>query len=565
MFGLAEHVWQPERARWVLRPKLKRIFTIFSVILVALYFLVAWLKYAENKWIRGCNETSYPEICLFIFPDKIPGTKQIWVPGFIHRRIEAARESHRAKLADMLLAKAKDDLKERQWSKFFQNIFGATKLNPQNKEARLIASQALFALRRDDDAMESLEDALPQLLSNREFVREYIVTSFIKERFARLLGVCKFHLANPTIPQEAREAFLLAAAHCHYERGEYAQCAEIIGNPMIARTRDAFMLRVKMLRETGKIGDAITLLSTASAQNPNDADIISQLINMRKEAGDVSGARESASLQLILSDSPMARLRMLDLLDADADKARIDDIIASYRRDYGKNTDAMLHLCEFAASTGRSELCEALRREAEAAQSINAQRMRLLQIESHLAHKRYLETVRMVDELFVENPEWLANSRLQFDCLRMVAHFALKREDTGEIGYKRINETMENLQPQFMQIVARRLIEAGRNTEAIRVIELCNERNRSSVSSLAALVNIHLEAGGTTDTTSRLREFLKHRRPARKTLLDARRVLGGDAYFFDPLRDDLIRDIEALLEGRSILSEVKPIAPKKPL
>lgn len=564
MLGLAEHVWDAGRARWILRPRLARIFSALGILLASLYLAAAWVKYAENKWIRDCERTSYPEICLFIFPDKIPFTKVVWVPDFVHNICERARDSHREKLSDVLLAKAKTDLKDKQWGKFFQGVFGATKLNPQNKEARMLASQALFALRRDDDAMEALEEALPELLSNREFIREYIVTSFQKERYARLLGVAKYHLANATTPPEAREAFLLAAAHCHFERGEFEDCARVIAEPGIARTRDAFMLKIKILRELGKNAEALAMLGAAAAQNPSNADLAFSLIGLRKECGDTDGAREAASLFLLrASDSYQARIRMLDTLDPEKDRARIDDMIAAYRRDFARNPASALALCEYAANNGKSELCEQLRHEADAAQSPDAPRMRLLFIESHLAQKRYLETVRLVDELFLENPEWLNQSRLQFDSLRMVAHFALDREDTGEIGFKRVDESQENLNPRFMEIVAHRLIEAGRNMEAIRVIELSMERNRDSVSALAALISIHLQAGGTPTTPARLAQYLKYRRPSRSILVQARQVLGGDAYIFDDQRTALIADIETLMEGRPVVKPATPIAPQK--
>ena len=564
LLGLAEHVWMPERSRWVLRLRYERIAATTLASLALLYFGAAGAKYAENRWIRECEETSYPEMCLFIFPDKIPFTKKAWAPAFVTRICENARESHRRKLANVLFNKAQQFMREKNWGRFFQSIFAATKLDPANKDARILAAQALFALRRDDDALDALDEAIPDLLENREFIREFLTVCLAREQDSRLVGVAKYHLAHSPLNPATKEAFNLALAGARYFRGEFEACLKLIQTPELARNRDAFLMRVNILTESGRTKEAIQLLEAAANQNPNDADLIAQALTLKTAIGDRDGARNDAALYLIrASHLHQARLKQMDLLDPVSEKARLDEMTASYLRDFAGKEQPLLMLCEFAAHNGNTDLCENLMKTAAEAKFREGPRFRLLYVESHLAKKRYEETVRLVDEIFLENPTWLAQYRLTFDSLRTVAHFAMNREDTGEIGYKRIAESQENLNPQFMETVARRLIEVGRPEEGVRIATLCRERNKGSVAALLTLITIELEAGGTPDTPKHLREYLQYRRPRRAILEKARHVIAGDAYLFEPGRATLITDLEKLLNGTGILPEPPQRAPKQ--
>lgn len=562
LFGLGNHIWDQAGNRWRLRLRPGRIAMVAGLLSMILYLGVAWVKYAENKWIRECKETSFREMCLFIFPDRIPFTNIVWAPEFITRRTEAARDSHRAKLAAMLLELARADMRNGNWSKFFQNVFVATSLDHKNRDARMLAAFALFNLRRDDDAMESLEQSLPELLDNRDFVRDFLLTCLSKEQDERLIGVAKYHLKNSTLKPEIREFFMATLAGAHYFRGEFDEALRLTESPALLRNRDAFMLRVNILTELNDIKGALAIIEKASASNPNDADLISQIISLKKLLGDTEGARTAATVyQITSSQLYQPRIRFMELLDPVADKARLNELTQSYIRDFAQQETPLLALGEFASKSGDIALCERLMNHSRDAKFKQAPRFRLLYVESNLVAKEYKDTVRLVDEIFVENPSWLASYRLAFDCLRMVAHFALNREDTGEIAFKRIAESTDPLQPKFMETVAKRLVEADRPEEAVRIGDLCYQKNGRNITALASRITIQLDAGGTPETPALLRQYFAHRRLPLVSLRKARKIIAGDAYLFEPDRDALIRDTDTLIAGKPL---VKTVPEKKP-
>ena len=563
LYGFAEYVWNTERSRWLLRPRMKPIASALFALFVAGYLALASAQYVRNRWYRGCEETSFREMLLFVFPDPIWGTSIEWAPGFIKSRVDEARDAHRRKLAAVLFARAKSALERQDWRNFYNNIFHASQLDPSNLEARLLSSQVFFALRRDDDALDALEEALPGLLDRPDYVREYLRACFAKEQEARIVGVTKHILSQTELNPQVRELLATALATAHFHRGEFDDCLAVIANEKLQRSREALLLNLRVLWETGRRAQAIAALEPFAMAATNDPGLLSTLVEMKKDNGDIEGARSSAALFLIrASDKFQARVKFIDLLDASRENERRDEAVAAYRRDFANNDAALLLLCEFAADKGMVALCDDLTKEARARKSKEAPRFELLHIESHLSAGRYQDTVTQVDALFLKNPEWLPTFRRVFDCLRMVAQMSMNREDMAEIGFRRLSDSAEPLPMPLMTNVAKKLVQVGRADDALRVIDLAFERNARSVTALGGVIDVHLTAGGAPGTPALLRRLITFRRPNSDMLAKSRALLAGDAYLYEGARDALIADLETLAAGKPVVPPAEPRPPK---
>ncbi len=563
LYGFAEHVWSTERSRWLLRPRWKPILTATFALSAVGYLGLASTQYVRNRWYRDCEDTSFREMLLFVFPDPIWGTRIEWAPGFIKSRVEAARDSHRRKLAAVLFSRAKAALEKQDWRNFYNNIFNASQLDPSNLEARVLTSQVFFALRRDDDALDALEEALPELSDRPDYVREYVRACFAKEQETRLVGVAKHLLAKPNLNPQVREYLAPALARALYSRGEFDACKEVIAKEMLERTREGVILNIRILWETGRRSQAIAELEPIALSAINDPSLLATLVDMKRDNGDPEGARSSAALFLIrASDKYQARVKFIDLLDSSKETARRDEAIAAFRRDFAANEPAMMGLCEFAADRGYTELCGELMKEAVARKFADAPRFELLFIESHLAAERYAETVSLVDGMFLRNPAWLPKYRRVFDCLRMVAQMSMHREDMAEIGFRRISDSSEPLPMPLMTNVAKKLVQVGRADDALRVIDLAFERNARSITALSGVIEVHLAAGGAPGTPALIRKLIGNRRPGSDMIAKARAMLSGDAFLYEADRPALIADLETLAAGKPILPDAPPRAPK---
>lgn len=562
LYGFAEHIWSVEETRWKLRPRPKPIASAFVGLAVLGYLSLAGFQYARNRWIRGVEDTSFREMLISVFPDPIYYTDIRWAPEFVATRVDAARKSHSQKIGAFMFARAKEAMEKQDWKNFFNYIFKASTLDPTNVEARLLSAQAFFSLRRDDDALDLLEEAIPLLPDKQDYAREYIRACFAKEKEGRVIAMAKYVLARPETAPAVREAFARAMAMAYYQRGDFARCAKVIETEKLQRTPDGFMLTVRMLRETGEQAEAVRMLEPVALAQSNDPTFLSALIELKKGVGDIEGARSSASLYLIrASDKYQARIKLIELLESPEQLARQAELIASYRRDFAGNEPASLLLCEYAADRGRVDLCAELMKEAKAKKYADAPRFELLFIESHLKANRYDETVSLVDKLFVDNPAWLLNYRQIFDCLRMVAQMSMSRDDMSEIGFRKLSERAETLPMPLMTTVAKKLVQVGRSDDAMRVINLAYERNARSHTALTNVVDVHLAAGGGPTTPALIRRLLENRRPSSELLALARSVVAGDAFLFESGRDKLIADLETLLAGKPILADVPAADP----
>lgn len=562
--GFAEYVWSPEAARWRLRLKPVPVLSVLMMLGAGCYLSVASVYYANNKWMREIEDTSFREMLLYVFPDPIPSTSIHWVPGFVQRSVEHARESHRKKMANMFFAKAKKSMEAGDIRNFINQIFQASSLDPSNMEARLLAAQAMFAyLRRDDDALDSLEAPLPLMLDKPEYVGEFLRACFVKEQDGRVIALAKNLLARNGVDPRVRELLSIGMATAYYYRGDFDHCREVITTGNLNRTRDGYLLLVRIAYERGDVAGAVALLAPVAQSANVDPLIFANYIDMLKEVGDIDGARSAVKLNILSGgDKSRSRIKLLELLDGPADAAALREEIASYRKDYAKNETAMIQLCEYGANFGKTELCGELMADAKKAGFPNAPRFELLFIESHLAAGQFEKTVAAVDKIYVENPEWLPKHRQVFDCLRMVAQMAMRREDMSDIIFRRMEDGTQNLPMPLMKMVAKKLVLVGRSEDAMRVIDMAFEHGGKVGQSLNDVVDIHLSAGGGPSTPALLRRLLATRRPSRVLLEKARKVMAGDAFLFEVDRESLIADIDTLLAGRPVLPDPPAREPK---
>lgn len=564
LLGFAEYVWNPKETRWRLRPRWGILLITLGSLAVIGYLSLAGVYYALNRWHRGVHDTTYGHMLVYVFPEPLPVLGVSWAPGPIKRTVESVRKQQGKKLSAELFARGKAAMEKGDLRNASFLILQASRLDPQNTEARLLSSQVMLAYRRDDDAIEIMEEALAVITDKPEFALEYIRMCFAKEQEYRVIAMAKYVLAHEATSPAVRDLFAKALASAQFQRGDFAGTRATIEKYNLSRTPEGFMLNVRMLWETGKNDEAIAMLEPVAMASTKDPSFLTALIELKRKNDDLNGARAAASLYLLrANDRYQAHIKLFELLESPEETPRRIEAIERYIKSFSNNEAAMLLLSEYASDRGDTELCRRVMLIANEQKFADAPRFELLYIEAHLKAERYQETVAFVDKLFMDNPPWLPKYRQVFDCLRMVAQMSMNRHDMSEIGFNRLKDRAEVLPLAFMTTVAKKLVQIGRTEDAMRVIDLAYYRNGKSHTALNNVVDVHLLAGGSPDTPKLLAQLLRNRRPNKDILKMARDVIAGDAYLFEPDREKLLLQIERMERGESTLPEVDVFTPKE--
>lgn len=465
----------------------------------------------------------------------------------------------RVALAAQKLSEAKQSLAEHRWPEMCAATFAAVKLDPDNHQAIALASQLFFSIKRHRDALDLQERYLARHPENLTFLREYCRIASIHGEYTRLLRTTSHLLKSADLPTETRGILLTGAMFAHFGRGEFSQAEALAVHPLIARTHEALLIRVRIRGELGLTDDGLALLDQAIAGSAQDLDLILEKVNLCIGNNRPDAARSAISIGLIFhSRQSRLRLRQLDLLNRPEDLARRRDEILRFRKDFAGDVPAMVMLMEYACANGNTDLVDAIAEDPQLRDSAEGPRFEMIRIESRLTQGRCDEAVTMIDTMPAGIRSRFSSEQLRtLNALRFVTRLATRIPEAAASELSRLNNNTASFNMPMASACAKALLKSGQKEVAIMLVGKIHEAEGERPVDIKSLLEIHLEAGGCPTTPLRLREALNHLRPDSGQLRRALALLSSGQYADSAAIQTLRDDLNLLLSGRPILPPVR--------
>ncbi len=542
------------------RPNWRRIALLFPVFLLILWVALSELNYFKERYMNGIPTTRRADMYLYL-PDTLANSAANLFLGREQVRLRErekllsvkdayGRSAHLYRKGEYFVSVAKAALARQDYAEFAKYIGTGAQLTPANLEAQRLCADLFFAFQRPLDGYQLLEESLAFAKRDQDYFRQYITRCFMLDQDARLIATATRYLADPELSPEIRADLLIAAAQAHFLRGNYSEATKLIKDHRLDETADGYLLNCQILWESGDRAGALAELDAALAVYPAGIRLLEMKARWLKDSGELARAKDCLDLLAIsMPDKPGPLIQSLYLLPGDGNRAARAAIVEKAVARYGNQEQAMLDLARFANETADVALTTRLAQHAKDRRFTNRVRFDLVRVESLLNAGRARETILLVDELYkqAERDQWVAETRMAFEALRMIAYFADGQTEIGSINLQKLMQN-RSVPPQVLISASRKLIAARRYEEANDVLiqaHLQNETNQAVLQQIVQLKLAHPRIAADLETY--LRRLMQNRRPSKEVLQAALRRLGSDVYLFSGDRETLLRDIEAKL------------------
>lgn len=542
------------------RPNWRRIALLFPVFLLILWVALSELNYFKERYMNGIPTTRRADMYLYL-PDTLANSAANLFLGREQVRLRErekllsvkdayGRSAHLYRKGEYFVSVAKAALARQDYAEFAKYIGTGAQLTPANLEAQRLCADLFFAFQRPLDGYQLLEESLAFAKRDQDYFRQYITRCFMLDQDARLIATATRYLADPELSPEIRADLLIAAAQAHFLRGNYSEATKLIKDHRLDETADGYLLNCQILWESGDRASALAELDAALAVYPAGIRLLEMKARWLKDSGELARAKDCLDLLAIsMPDKPGPLIQSLYLLPGDGNRAARAAIVEKAVARYGNQEQAMLDLARFANETADVALTTRLAQHAKDRRFTNRVRFDLVRVESLLNAGRARETILLVDELYkqAERDQWVAETRMAFEALRMIAYFADGQTEIGSINLQKLMQN-RSVPPQVLISASRKLIAARRYEEANDVLiqaHLQNETNQAVLQQIVQLKLAHPRIAADLETY--LRRLMQNRRPSKEVLQAALRRLGSDVYLFSGDRETLLRDIEAKL------------------
>lgn len=542
------------------RPNWRRIALLFPVFLLILWVALSELNYFKERYMNGIPTTRRADMYLYL-PDTLANSAANLFLGREQVRLRErekllsvkdtyGRSAHLYRKGEYFVSVAKAALARQDYAEFAKYIGTGAQLTPANLEAQRLCADLFFAFQRPLDGYQLLEESLAFAKRDQDYFRQYIMRCFMLDQDARLIATATRYLADPELSPEIRADLLIAAAQAHFLRGNYSEATKLIKDHRLDETADGYLLNCQILWESGDRAGALAELDAALAVYPAGIRLLEMKARWLKDSGELARAKDCLDLLAIsLPDKPGPLIQSLYLLPGDGNRAARAAIVEKAVARYGNQEQAMLDLARFANETADVALTTRLAQHAKERRFTNRVRFDLVRVESLLNAGRARETILLVDELYkqAERDQWVAETRMAFEALRMIAYFTDGQTEIGSINLQKLMQN-RSVPPQVLISASRKLIAARRYDEANDVLiqaHLQNETNQAVLQQIVQLKLAHPRIAADLETY--LRRLMQNRRPSKEVLQAALRRLGSDVYLFSGDRETLLRDIEAKL------------------
>lgn len=541
---------------WKLFINWRRIIILCAVMGILGYLAIAYARYANDKYRKGLEETSYWTMLVYPFSRE-------------------ARIEHRKKLGDMYIAKARE---AKTPGEVIQGIRAGLSLSPMNPDGRIYYSYLMFHQRMIKDAIKLLAEGMPAAIEHNEYAVYFLkrcletaeddtliqTVGEIMPQMDDRIGEINHALEKATSEEEkaalnARKKqiennkMLLAVGSVQAAilRGRFETALKEMETYELGKTLTGQVLRAQILWESGEREAALEFLDAAVKGSGGNA----QVALLRAHYLAVQGETLRAMNGLIpvavsqSNDNPEVWVRIIGLFDPEKNESLRNKRIDEYIRRYEDNSNALLQLAQHAAGVDDFDLVERLYKIAADRVFDNITRFEMIYIETLIAANRPKEALDMLEQLARENTEWVDQNSAALSCLRTFAYYKNGDESLGRLA---LENTLKNKTISVSQLilVGRRLTEMGLLDEGKSAYEAAYKAENYNHKALVALVNYAIEKKDVEVLLRYLPELLDSRRPPRRTLERIQRFLGSDRMMFIAERDSYLERIANLLDSK---------------
>lgn len=546
---------------WKLIFNWKRIILILAALAVSGYLGIAYARYANDKYRKGLEETSYWTMLVYPFSRE-------------------ARIEHRKKLGDMYIAKARE---AKTPGEVIQGIRTGLSLSPMNPDGRIYYSYLMFHQRMIKDAITLLAEGISAAIEHKEYVVYFLkrcletaeddtliqtaetIIPQMEERIAEIDGL----LAGT--PSEAEKSALeerkkqlennkmllaVGAVQAAILRGRFEVAQKEMELYRLNETLTGHVLRAQILWESGEREKALAFLDEVAKKSGNNTQVVLLLAHYLVSQGESRRAM-NVLLPAALAkenDNPEIQIRIISLFDPVKNKNIRDRRIDEYIRRYQENPNALFLLAQHATGDDDFALVERLYKIAENRVFENITRFEMVYIESLIANNRAKEALDMLEMLSKENTGWVEQNSAALNCLRTFAYYKNGDESLGRLALENILKNKTASVSQLI-LVGRRLTEMGLLDEGKSAYEAAYLSENYNHKALVALVDYAIEKKDVEVLLRYLPELLDSRRPPRRTLERIQRFLGSDRMIFVRERDTYLARIADLLSSKGASSD----------
>lgn len=542
-----------KNGNWKLFINWKRIITLLVILAILGYLAIAYARYANDKYRKGLEETSYWTMLVYPFSRE-------------------ARIEHRKKLGDMYIDQARE---AKTPGEVIQSIRTGLSLSPMNPDGRIYYSYLMFHQRMIKDAIKLLAEGMPSAIEHKEYVVYFLkrcletaeddtliqtaeeIMPKIDERIAEITRALaetnteekKAELEERKKQLDANKMLLsVGSVQAAILRGRFETALKEMDAYGLNKTLTGQVLRAQILWESGEREKALTFLDRVVKESGGNPQVVLLRAHYLATQGESTRAM-TGLLQAAFSknnDTPEIQIRIIDLFDPEKNKSARDRRIDEYIRRYGDDPNALFLLAQHAAGKDDFELVERLYKIAENRVFENITRFEMIYIEALIAFNRPKEALDILERLAKENTGWVEQNSAAMSCLRTFAYYKNGDESLGRLA---LENTLKNKMISVSQLilVGRRLTEMGLLDEGKSAYEAAYRLENYNHKALVALVDYAIEKKDVEVLLRYLPELLDSRRPPRRTLERIQRFLGSDRMIFVAERDGYLKRIADLL------------------
>lgn len=516
-----------------------RIWKIGVGAILFLYLALSSLLYFRERYMRGIDDTRWPNMFLYFFSDQ-------------------AKQEHLQAKGDHYIEMAKDALKREDYGEFAKYIGTGAGLSQSNLEGQRLCADLYFAFGRTDDAYTILEKSLAHAKKDRDHFRNYLRRCFLLDQDQRIIRCAEAYMDDPEVDPGIQADLRVAYAQANFLRGYFEVATDFVRKRRMDLTLEGYTLLCQISWERGDRKGAIDRLADAVKTFPGADSLRAMLARWHKENGDLAAARDCLSLLIIRDpDAYSPRVQGLYLLPGEENRAKRAKLVDQILADFPTNEGALLELGQYANDTADAGLSERLLRHATDNRFPSRPKFLLTHVETLTNAGKNKEAIAIVDELFQRNAkdQWFAEMRVTFDSLRTIAYYADGQPDIGAINLKKVMDA-RNTPPQLLVAIGRKLVQVKRFQEANNTLIAAHLRYENNQALLLQLVKMKVENEEMSDDLEvYLRRLMGTRRPPQEVLTKAYERIASDRFLFSEGRESLLRDITESLKSARLGAE----------
>ncbi len=525
-FGFA-YFERQVNGRWRLRIRWGLVAGALLLILSGLYLAGAGAIFFFYKYQRRYEEVSYARVLALPFTMK----------------------EFRREMGDFQIRKAKELIKEREWSKAIAHLTSGVNASPANKEGRLMLAEfTLYAFKRPDRTELLLGEGLRFFENDKEYLQTYLHFLLQQQRDRKAIEICDKLLAkNPDDPA-VRRVLSSGLATALTFQGDFERAEDVIQKFELEKTVEGTLLQARVQWDRGRKDAAITYLQDRLQDFSNTDVLYASLVRYYRESGNLDKARQYTIMRAVqnpLNVNP--RIEMLYTLGPGQEERRNREAI-SILQQFGQDQAALLALANYATDQGMIELSRRVYERAVENQ-FDIAPFSLLLIESHITSKDYAGAISYIEELSKEKPSWLENHLSVFESLRAVAYYGQGNKDMANLYLTQFLKA-KNARAETLMAISNRFARLGGHEQSRRLLVTAFENNPENQAALTALIRTDLLLGNSANLEKYLNRLMEMRRPPLDLLTDAYRKLGSDRFIFTQDRDRLLNILDARIRAK---------------